>query len=136
GSALRKARAQLAPPKPPPTTTTGGPAPCDSEGRGNADRAAAPAAADLMNCLRVARVSVMSIPPRSLAKEKRRPFGPPLPWRSGDLQVVVLQRERADALAGGPEVGVEDGRRGNQDGRLTDAAPRGVAARHDDRFHL
>src|SRR5262245_6703628 len=37
--------------------------------------------------------------------------------------VVVLQRERAVALAGRREDGVEHGRRGDEDRRLADAAP-------------
>src|SRR5207253_4762388 len=69
-------------------------------------------------------------------KKERRPCEPPPLLRSGDLQVVVLQRERPDALAGGPEVGVEHGGCRHQNRRLADATPRGVAARHDDRFHL
>src|SRR5437667_3794634 len=54
---------------------------------------------------------------------------------SGDLQILVLQRERAVSLAGRREDGVEHGRRGYEDCRLADAAPE-VVARHDDRLHL
>ena len=49
--------------------------------------------------------------------------------------VLVLQRYRTDALAGGREVGVEHRWRGDADGRLADAAPE-AAARHHDAFHL
>src|SRR5258708_6495656 len=116
-------------------TTTDGPEPCETSGAGN-ENAAAPAADALRNCLRVARAAVMSIPSRSLARKKeRRRFEPPLLLRSGDLQVVVLQRERADTLPGRVEVGVHHGRRRHQDGRLADATPWGVPARHQDRLH-
>src|SRR5205823_6921146 len=54
---------------------------------------------------------------------------------SRHVDVVVLQRERADALSGRREVGVHHGRRRHADGRLADAAPES-AGRHDDRFHL
>src|SRR5215213_7176543 len=98
-------------------TMTGGPEPCAMSGAGN-ENAAAPVAAALRNRLRVARAAVISIPSRSLARKKeRRLCEPPLLLRSGDLQVVVLQRERPDALAGRPEVGVHDRRRRDQDGR-------------------
>src|SRR5471030_46503 len=114
--------------------TTGGPEPCAMSGAGN-ENAAVLAAAALRNFLRVERAAVMSIPSRSLArKKKRRPCEPPLLLRSGDLQVVVLQRERADTLPGRVEVGVHHGRRRRQDGRLAHATPRGVAARHQDRL--
>src|SRR5262249_39400695 len=56
---------------------------------------------------------------------------------SGHLDIVVLQRERADALARGLEIGIEYRGRRHADRRLANAAPRGSAARrHDDRFDL
>src|SRR4029453_9578189 len=43
----------------------------------------------------------------------------PQPWASlHHRETVVLQRERADALAGGGEVRVQDRRRRHTDGRL------------------
>ena len=48
---------------------------------------------------------------------------------------MVLQRERADALAGRGEERVEDRGRGHADRRLADAAPE-PAGRHDDRLDL
>src|SRR5437867_4528553 len=51
------------------------------------------------------------------------------------LDAVVLQRDRAEALAGRGEERVEDRRRGYADRRLADAAPE-PAGRHDDRLDL
>src|SRR5262249_35063925 len=75
----------------------------------------------------------------------RGPFGWCLFWSrpavprprppSRELDVVSLERERADALAGRREEGIEHGRRGDEDRRLTDAAPE-AAGRHDDDFDL
>src|SRR5207244_9289745 len=48
---------------------------------------------------------------------------------------VVLERERADALAGGREVRVQHRRGGHADRRLAHAAPE-PAGRHDDRLDL
>src|SRR5258708_2572089 len=56
-------------------------------------------------------------------------------WLSGEGDVLVLQRHRADALSRRREVGVEHRGRRHANGRLADAAPE-AAARHDDRFHL
>src|SRR6476646_5533311 len=67
-------------------------------------------------------------------KLKRRPFG----RRFASLRerdVVVPQRERADALARGGKVRVEHGGRGDADRRLADATPE-TAGWHDDRFDL
>src|SRR4051794_32449667 len=50
---------------------------------------------------------------------------------SGPLQIVVHQRHRADALAGGGEDRVEHGGGRNRNRRLADAAPE-IAGRHDD----
>src|SRR2546430_8648637 len=60
---------------------------------------------------------------------------PPLSVSSGERDVVVLEREGADALAGRREIRVEHGGRGHEDGRLADTAPE-VVRRHDDRFDL
>src|SRR6266511_4648729 len=57
----------------------------------------------------------------------------PLSLRERD--VVGLQRDRADALAGRGKVRVEHGRRGYEDRRLADAAPE-TAGWHEDRFDL
>src|SRR6516165_2915613 len=56
---------------------------------------------------------------------------------SRHLDVVVLQRERANALPRGLEERIEHGGRGDADRRLADAAP-GVAASgwHEDRLDL
>src|SRR5262249_39187102 len=54
---------------------------------------------------------------------------------SREVDVVSLERERADALAGRREEGIEHGRRGDEDRRFTDAAPE-AAGRHDDDFDL
>src|SRR5262249_16573455 len=54
---------------------------------------------------------------------------------SRELDVVSLERERADALAGRREEGIEHGRRSDEDCRLTDAAPE-AAGWHDDDFDL
>src|SRR4051794_3996239 len=51
--------------------------------------------------------------------------------------VVLAQRERADAFARRLEVGVQHRRRRDADRRLADAAPRvRSATRHDDRLDL
>src|SRR5262245_15999015 len=52
---------------------------------------------------------------------------------SGERDVVVLERDRADALAGRREERVEHRRRRHEDGRLADAAPE-AAGRHDARL--
>src|SRR5215475_1183237 len=59
------------------------------------------------------------------------------PIASGHLDVVVLQRERADALSGRLEERIEHRGRRDADRRLTHPAP-GIAAtgREDDRFDL
>ena len=77
---------------------------------------------------RLGRVAAGAVAARSGQKTERRPLRPPLAFRSGRgascrLDVVVLQRNRADAPAGRREVGVEHGRRGHEDGGLADAAP-------------
>src|SRR5262250_1401796 len=63
-----------------------------------------------------------------------RPFGRRF-VSSRERDVVVLQRERADALARSGKVRVEHGGRGDADRRLADAAPE-TAGWHDDRFDL
>src|SRR5262245_58571763 len=78
------------------------------------------------------RVAVMCGGPRTV---ERRPRGLPLLLASGERDAVVLEREGADALAGGGGERVEHRRRGDADGRLTDAAPE-TAARHHDRLDL
>jgi hypothetical protein len=56
---------------------------------------------------------------------------------SGHLDIVVLQRERADALARRLEIGIEYRGRRHADRRLANAAPRRSAARRDyDRFDV
>src|SRR6266566_6632986 len=52
-----------------------------------------------------------------------------------ERDVVGLQRDRVDALAGRGKVRVEHGRRGYEDRRLADAAPE-TAGWHEDRFDL
>src|ERR1700745_4468068 len=54
---------------------------------------------------------------------------------SGERDIVVLERERADAVASGREIRIENGGRGHEDGRFAHAAPE-VARWHDDRFDL
>src|ERR1700704_5388777 len=68
-------------------------------------------------------------------KKKAAALWPPPLLSSRHVDVVVLQRERADALAGRREVGVEHGRRRHRDGRLADAAPE-TTGWHHDLFHL
>src|SRR6266571_7932798 len=53
---------------------------------------------------------------------------------SHQFNAVVLQRHRADALAGRPVEGVHHRRRGDADRRLADSAPHGSTGRHQDRF--
>src|SRR5690242_4273518 len=55
---------------------------------------------------------------------------------SHQFNAVVLQRHRANALAGRPVESVQHGRRRDADRRLADAAPDRTARRHQDRFHL
>src|SRR5438552_10138010 len=54
---------------------------------------------------------------------------------SRERDVVVLERDGADALAGGGKERIEHGGRGDEDRRLSDAAPE-AARRHHDRFDL
>src|SRR5215468_1613501 len=62
---------------------------------------------------------------------------PPRRGVSGHLDVVVLQRERADALPRGLEERIEHGGRGDADRRLADATPGVVASGwHEDRLDL
>ena len=68
-------------------------------------------------------------------KRGRRPERGRRPLLSGKGDVLVLQRHRTDAFAGGREVGVEHRGRGDANGRFTDAAPE-AAARHHDALHL
>src|SRR5262252_129998 len=51
------------------------------------------------------------------------------------LDAVVLQRDRAEALTGRVEKRVQHRRRGHADRRLADPAP-DLAGGHEDRFHL
>src|SRR5712691_3234787 len=55
---------------------------------------------------------------------------------SHQFNAVVLQRHRADALAGRPVEGVQHRRRRHADGGLADAAPDRASGRHEDRFHF
>src|SRR5215470_8805906 len=55
---------------------------------------------------------------------------PPVFHNSSGADDVVLQRERADALAGRREEGIEHGRRRDRDGRLADAAPESTGRHH------
>src|SRR5438132_13493738 len=55
---------------------------------------------------------------------------------SHQFNAVVLQRHRADALAGRPVERVHHRRRGDADRRLADSAPHGSTGRHQDRFHF
>src|SRR5262249_25097429 len=69
------------------------------------------------------------------AAARRRPLSAELGLRH--LQIVVLQREGADALPGCLEIGVEHRGCRDADGRLAHATPGGGAARgHDDRLDL
>src|ERR1700758_1873480 len=52
---------------------------------------------------------------------------------SRERDVVVLERDRSDTLAGCREERIEHGGGGDEDRRLADAAPES-AGRHDDRF--
>src|SRR6516162_9704713 len=67
-------------------------------------------------------------------KVKRRLFGRRFA-SSRKRDVVVLQRERADALARGRKVRIEHGGRGDADRRLADATPE-TAGWHKGRFDL
>src|SRR5262249_39427128 len=64
----------------------------------------------------------------------RAPGGPPP--ASHQLDAVVLERHRADALAGRLGVGVQHRRRRDADRRLADSAPDRATRRHDDALHL
>src|SRR5882762_9176709 len=55
---------------------------------------------------------------------------------SHQFNAVVLQRHRADALAGRPVERVHHRRRGDADRRLADAAPHGSTGWHQDGFHF
>src|SRR5437773_4780254 len=55
---------------------------------------------------------------------------------SHQFNAVVLQRHRADALAGRAVERVQHRRRGDADRRLADAAPDRASARHQDGFHF
>src|SRR2546427_5507062 len=55
---------------------------------------------------------------------------------SHQFNAVVLQRHRAEALAGRAVERVQHRRRGDADRRLADAAPHGSTGRHQDRFHF
>src|SRR3989449_4306580 len=55
---------------------------------------------------------------------------------SHQFNAVVLQRHRADALAGRPVERVQHGRRREADRRLADSAPDRAAGRPADRFQL
>jgi hypothetical protein len=54
------------------------------------------------------------------------------PWAAiRPAQVLVLQRQLADALAGGGEDGVQHRRRRHRDGGLAHAAPEAARGHHD-----
>src|SRR6195256_6293901 len=55
---------------------------------------------------------------------------------SHQFNAVVLQRHRADALAGRPVERIQHRRRRDADRRLADAAPDRAAGRHQDGFHF
>src|SRR6266852_6164398 len=55
---------------------------------------------------------------------------------SHQFNAVVLQRHRADALAGRPVERVQHRRRRDADRRFADAAPDRAAGRHEDGFHF
>src|SRR3989449_3593673 len=55
---------------------------------------------------------------------------------SNQFNAVVLQRHRADALAGRPVERVQHRRRRDADRRLADSAPDRASGRHDDGFHF
>src|SRR5258706_734732 len=117
GSIRFNARAQLAPPKPPPITTMRA-VDCANEGQAKAHEVA-DAAMPRTTFLRVIwRSASMSTFP----KIRRRPCGSP-PAASGERDVLVPQRHRADPFSCRCEVGVEHGGRRHADRGFTDAAP-------------
>src|SRR5262245_9463807 len=71
--------------------------------------------------------------PRGAGGGVLRPSGRPkaAAAASGHLDIVVLERERADALPGRLEEGIEHGRRGDADRRLADATPEAARWHHD-----
>src|SRR6266851_7094461 len=74
------------------------------------------------------RMALLSL--RGRRRGGRRPVKPD---RSRPGEIVVHQRERADALAGRREDGIDHRRRRHADGRLADAAPK-AAGRHQYRL--
>src|SRR5258708_9947860 len=123
-SRFRNARAQLAPPKPPPITTMRA-ADCANDGHGNA---AADAAMPKATSLRVGR-RVTSI--CTIRKMERRLWLSRRSLVSGEGDVLVPQRHRTDAFAGGREIGVEHRRSRPTDGRLAGATPEDAPRHHD-----
>src|SRR5450432_255579 len=127
------ARAQPAPPKPPPITTTRA-ADRAIAGQGSVSDAA-DAAMPRTTFLRVRRNAFMSIFPEVERRPKRPPPRVSGARVSGEGDVLVAQRHRANSFSRCREIGVQYRRSGDADGRLADPAPE-AAARHHDRFHL
>src|ERR1700687_1958169 len=123
------ARAQLAPPKPPPITTMRA-ADCARDGQGKVN-AAADAATPPTTFLRVIRRRASMKRFRYIAAAAIEAAA----QRSGEGDVLIAQRHRADAFARRREIGVEHRRSRHADSRLADAAPE-AAARHPDRVYL
>src|SRR5215831_5314490 len=74
------------------------------------------------------------VPAPPLLADAERPAGRSTHLRSSrERDIVVLQRDRADALARCRKERIEHGRRSHEDRRLADAAPESTR-RHDDRF--
>src|SRR5262245_40805901 len=88
-------------------------------------------------CVHSSRPWAPAGPLSCLMEGGRRPLPAAATMASRHLDVVVLQRERADTLSGRLEERIEHRGRGDADGRLAHPAP-GVAApgRHQDRFDL
>src|SRR3954471_22963227 len=95
GSALRSARAQVAPPKPPPSTTTRAAALCARTAGDKMAADAAAAIADLSTLRRFGRIRSIS----AVGFGVCRAAGPPGNVLC-DRKPVVLQRDAAEAFAG------------------------------------
>src|SRR5262245_28057849 len=73
--------------------------------------------------------------PNLLAKKERGSLLGCRAASSCERDVVVLERDRANALAGGGKERIEHGGRGDEDRRLAHTTPE-PARRHDDRLNL
>src|SRR5580704_3413352 len=160
GSMRLMKRAQVVPANPPPTTTTRPAEPCDMAGIGSAAEATAAAVVSKSRRLMgffmslqsfweayqfaIALISGFVKPLAILApverpvdlqnRRMRRPAGRrSLCSNEGDA--VVLQRERADAVARCRKQRIEHSRRGDTDCRFADPAPEATRW-HDDGFHF